>query len=77
MPGVLPRRRVRRGHPGHGPHPQGRPRRRRARAYRLTRAQGRQVAAPHHLVRPHAAAGSCRRRRAASRGAAQGVMLGR
>ena len=34
VPGVLPRGRVRRGHPGHRPDPQGRPRRRRARPHR-------------------------------------------
>ncbi len=35
VPGVLPRRRVRRGHTGDGAHPQGRPRRQRARQDRL------------------------------------------
>ena len=40
VPGVLPRGRVRRGHPGRRPHPQGRPRPERARQDRGPGAQG-------------------------------------
>ena len=43
VPGVLPRGRVRRGHPGHGADPQGRPRRQRARQDRRPGPQGVEV----------------------------------
>jgi len=43
VPGVLPRRRVRRGHPRLGPDPQGPPRRQRARQDRLAGPQGLEV----------------------------------
>jgi GTP-binding protein len=43
VPGVLPRRRVRRGHAGRRTHPQGRARRQRPRQDRVAVAQGQQV----------------------------------